>query len=55
MAHGGFKDLPQRTASNKILQDKHLLLLKTQNMMDIEEVLLQCFINVFIKRLKVVK
>ena len=40
MAYRDFKDLNRRTASDKMLCDKHLILLKIQNMMDIKEVLL---------------
>ena len=41
MACGDFKDLTKRIASDKILCDKALKLLKIQNMMDIKGVLLQ--------------
>ena len=41
MACGDFEDLTKRIASDKILCDKALLLLKIQNMMDIKGVLLQ--------------
>ena len=41
MAYGDFKDLPRRTAADKLLGDKHLILLKGQNMMDINKNLLQ--------------
>ena len=37
MADGDFKDLAKRTASDKILREKHLILLKILNMMDIKE------------------
>ena len=37
MAHGDFKDLAKRTAADKVLEIKHLILLKTRNMMDIKE------------------
>ena len=40
MAYRDFKDLNRRTASDKMLCDKRLILLKIQNMMDIKEVLL---------------
>ena len=40
MVYGDFKDLPRRTASNKILPDNDLILLKIQNIMDVKEVLL---------------
>ena len=35
MAYGYFKNLTRRTASDKILRDKHLILLKIWTMMDI--------------------
>ena len=38
IAYGDFKDLPRRTAIDRILRVKHLILLKMQNMMDIKEV-----------------
>ena len=41
MANGYFKNLPRRTAFDKMLRVKHLILLKIQNMMDTKEVLLQ--------------
>ena len=52
MAYGDFKDLNRRTATDKVLCEKHLILLKIQNMMNINKELLQCFTNVFIKKLK---
>ena len=51
MAYGDFKDLTSRTASDKTLHAKHLILLKTQNIMDINADLLQWFINILIKKL----
>ena len=54
MAYGDFKDLDRRTASDKFLRDKALILLKILNMMDIKEDLLLWFINVLIKSQKVV-
>ena len=54
MAYGDFKNLPRRTASDKVLRDKHLILLKAQKMMDFNTDLRQCFINFFIKSLLVV-
>ena len=42
-------DLARRTASDKILRDKAFKLLKTQNMSDIKEDLLQWFINFLIE------
>ena len=47
MTYGDFKDLARRATSDKVLRDKHLILLKIQNMMGIKEVLLQWFINFF--------
>ena len=52
MTYGDFKDLARRTTSDKVLRDKHLILLKIQNMMGIKEVLLQWFINFLIKKSK---
>ena len=49
MAYGDFKYLTRRTASDHILRDKALILLKVRNMMDIKAVLLQWFINFLIK------
>ena len=40
MAHGDFTDrdfTAKRTAADKVLEIKHLILLKTRNMMDIKE------------------
>ena len=45
MAYEDFKYLAKRTASDKVLRDKTLILLKTRNMMDIKEVLLLWFIK----------
>ena len=45
MTYVDFKDLPRRTASDKI---KHLILLKTRNVMDIKLDLLQWFITFLI-------
>ena len=42
MVYGDFKDLPRRTASNKYYIIKHLILLKTQNMMGIKRAWLPC-------------
>ena len=64
--YGDFKYLPRRTAADKVLCDegfniarkyyaiKHLILLKFQNMMDINIDLLQSFIMFLIKSLLVV-
>ena len=60
MAYGDFKDLKRKTALDKILRDKHyilllyLILLKILNMMGIKEYLLLWFINFLIKSGKVV-
>ena len=43
MAYGDFKDLPRRTASDKVLRDKAF------NMMDIKGGLLLWFVNFLIK------
>ena len=40
MAYGDIRDLARRTASDKILRDKGLILLKTQKMIYIKDVLL---------------
>ena len=37
MAYGDFKDLARRTASDNVLRDKALILLKTENVMDMKE------------------
>ena len=51
--YGDFKDLAKRIASDKVLGYKAFNVVKTQNMMDIKEVLLLWFINVLIKKLQV--
>ena len=51
MAYCDVKDLTRRTASDKYCVMKHLILLKIQNMMNIKEVFLQCFLNFLIKKL----
>ena len=48
MAYEHFKDLTRRKATDKTVT-KHLILLKIQNMMEFEGVLLQCFIDFLIK------
>ena len=53
-AYGDFKDFTRRTAADKVLQVKHLILLKIYSMMDINVDLLQWFINFLIKKLQVV-
>ena len=50
MAYGDFKDLARRTAADKMLSVKHLILLKIQDKMDIKAELLQWFINFLIKK-----
>ena len=47
MAYGNFKDLSKRTASDKILHDKVQNIAKSP--MDVNEVLLQRFINFLIR------
>ena len=54
MAHGDFKDLARRTASDKILRDKAFDIAKILNMMDIKEAMLLWFKNVLIKSLQAV-
>ena len=49
MAYRDFKKLTRRIVSDKILRNKHLMLLKIQNLMDIKEILLQWFTNFLIK------
>ena len=53
MGHGDFKALTRRTASDKILCDKYLILLKIRNMMDINMDLLQWSISFLIKKTSV--
>ena len=52
MAYGDFKDLERRTASDKVLRDKFLTLLKILNMMAIKVGMLLWFINFLIKSRK---
>ena len=52
MAYGDFKDLAKRTASDRVLRDKHLILLKILNMMDIKGMLFLWFTNFLIKSRK---
>ena len=54
LASGDFKDLTRRTFLIKCCMIKHLILLKIQNMMDINFELVQWFTNFFIKKLQVV-
>ena len=49
MAYGYFKVLARRTASDKVLRVKHLILVKILNMNDIKEGLLLWFINFLIQ------
>ena len=51
MGYGDFKDLATRTASDKCLRNKAILL-KTLNMTGIKEALLLWFINILIKSRK---
>ena len=44
MVYGEFKDLPRRTASDKVFPDKAFNIAKIQNMMNINKNLLQWFI-----------
>ena len=53
MASGDFKDLAKRTASDKLLRVKHLILQNTLKMTDIKDDLFQWFTNCLIKRLLV--
>ena len=50
MAYRDLKNLNRKTAADKVLRDKYLILLKIQNMIDINMALLQCFINILIKK-----
>ena len=50
---GDFKYLTSRTTSDKIVRDKAFNISENRNMMDINEVLLQLFINVLKKKLLV--
>ena len=53
MTYGDFKDLSRRTAPNDYNVVKHLILIKIENMIDINLELLQWFINVLTKSLLV--
>ena len=53
MAYGDFKDLNRRIFADKLLSERVLILLKIQNMMDINGDLLQWFINFLTKNLLV--
>ena len=50
MAYKNFKDLARRTASDKLLLIKHLILLKVLNIMDIKEDFLLWFTNFLTKK-----
>ena len=50
MAYGDIRDLARRTASDKILRDKGLILLKTQKMIYIKDVLLLWSISFWKKK-----
>ena len=54
MAYRNFKDLPRRTAFDKVLRHKAFNVLKIQYMMDIKYVLLLWLISILLKSLKVV-
>ena len=54
MAYEDFEYLPIRTASDKVLHDKALILLKIKNMVDINADWLQWFTKTLIKSLQVV-
>ena len=50
MAFADFKELARRTASDNVLRDKALILLKTENVMDMKEELFLQFSNSLIKK-----
>ena len=50
MAYGDFKYLARRTAPDNVLEIKHLILLKSLNIMDIKEDLLLWFTHFFDKK-----
>ena len=52
MAYQDFKDLNKIPAADKVLRDKAFMLLKIQNMMDINVDLLQWSIDLLIKKLQ---
>ena len=54
MAYGGFKDLPSRTAFDKVLHDKALYIANNSKYDELNVELLQLFINVLIKILLLV-
>ena len=47
MSYGDFKDLPQRTASDRVLHDKELNIAKNPIVLDIKEVWLRWFMIFF--------
>ena len=49
MAYGNFKDLLEEQLLIKYYVIKHLILLKSQNIVDVKEVLLRWFLNIWIK------
>ena len=53
MGYQDFKDLNKIPAADKVLRDKAFILLKIQNMMDINVDLLQWSIDLLIKKLQV--
>ena len=53
VAHGDFKNLNRRAATDKVLRDKAFNIAEVQNMMDINVDLLQWFINLLIKKFQV--
>ena len=52
MAYQDFKDLNKIPAADKVLRDKAFMLLKIQNMMDINVDLLQWSIDLLMKKLQ---
>ena len=44
MTNVDFTNLPRRTASGKVFREKHLILLNTQNIMDMMDIMWTCFI-----------
>ena len=49
MSYGDSRGFPSRTASNKVLRDHAFNIAKNPKLVDIKEVWLQWFINLFIK------
>ena len=54
MTDGDFKDLLRGRAFDKVLYQKVSIMLKTPEVMDINLELLQCFLNLLIKKFEVV-